>query len=707
MMKTSIRIGLMPTKVRRISRQGLLEIGFYCVLFAVATAMRFWDLGAQAMHHDESLHANYGFQNFLAFLGQSEFYRHHPITHGVLLMHAIGASFLLFGDSEVTARVPLALSGSVLVLLPLLLRPWLSRSSVATTALLLAFSPSLLYFSRFARNDLIMVVFALLIFISFWRYSRTRNTRWVVITAIFAALGFTTKETQYITLTFFVIAVFLMKFPELWQYLRRRIKWSDLSPESHWLTFLFITIAPLFSPGLALFQDLFGIVLAAPDGTPGIPTGSPAPTEIRIATPIFVSSLVLSFWLLVLTRRWAFVVGWILFYLIFALIFTNFFTYPVGAASGAWQSLGYWLAQQDVARGGQPWYYFLMLAGVYEFLILGLAALAVVFWGFREFWRAAGISGGLRAKAIYLLSGGDTFVKFLIFWVLASFIAYTVASEKFPWLLANIAMPTAILAGKLAGDGLQLCWHKAVSNRMMGGALLFGALIVLLPLLVLTIRAGWVASYGYRDYPQELLIYTHTSHETHQLAADIEFLAAESGLGYELPVAVGTQMEWPWQWYLRHYKNRRFYVNYSALDSPALDPDYATLQEELSEYPIHIVVDGDAHGFRQSSLGNSHPVERPVVLRWSFPEQKYRCGTGIEYAEDDPVAWWCYGHGGRRLDIWDDVLIALFDPERIRPAWEYWIVRNLDGNPRAEEQFLKFNSRAYFDKSMEALLNNR
>ena len=98
----------------------IVESLFYLVLFAVALTMRLWDLDARAFHHDESLHAFYSYGN-----SQGDFYKHNPLTHGTFLFHLTGGTFALFGDSNFTARVPEAILGSVLVLLPFLLRPGL------------------------------------------------------------------------------------------------------------------------------------------------------------------------------------------------------------------------------------------------------------------------------------------------------------------------------------------------------------------------------------------------------------------------------------------------------------------------------------------------------------------------------------------------------------------------------------------------------
>ncbi|MEZ4555458.1 MAG: hypothetical protein R2854_03225 [Caldilineaceae bacterium] len=60
-----------------------------------------------------------------------------------------------------------------------------------------------------------------------------------------------------------------------------------------------------------------------------------------------------------------------IFWTVEILFFTTFFTNTRnGLATGIVGSLGYWLKQQEVARGGQPWYYYIMLGGLYEFLPL-------------------------------------------------------------------------------------------------------------------------------------------------------------------------------------------------------------------------------------------------------------------------------------------------------------------------------------------------
>ncbi|MEW5868915.1 MAG: flippase activity-associated protein Agl23 [Chloroflexota bacterium] len=66
-------------------------------------------------------------------------------------------------------------------------------------------------------------------------------------------------------------------------------------------------------------------------------------------------------------REWLINAG--VFYGIFTVIYTSVFTNEAGFFTGLVGSLGYWLEQQGVQRGSQPWYYYgLVQIPVYEYL---------------------------------------------------------------------------------------------------------------------------------------------------------------------------------------------------------------------------------------------------------------------------------------------------------------------------------------------------
>ena len=79
-------------------------------------------------------------------------------------------------------------------------------------------------------------------------------------------------------------------------------------------------------------------------------------------------------------------------FLIFLLLFTVYFTRAKqGIGDGIWEGLYYWIQQQQLARGGQPWYYYLMLFPLYEQIgvVFGIVGIAVCLCRpsyFRLFW---------------------------------------------------------------------------------------------------------------------------------------------------------------------------------------------------------------------------------------------------------------------------------------------------------------------------------
>jgi hypothetical protein len=68
------------------------------------------------------------------------------------------------------------------------------------------------------------------------------------------------------------------------------------------------------------------------------------------------------------------------FYIIWLTLYTTLYTNWAGLFSGIWQGLGYWVAQKEVARGNQPWYYYLVGLSVYELLPVVFGTLGAVYF---------------------------------------------------------------------------------------------------------------------------------------------------------------------------------------------------------------------------------------------------------------------------------------------------------------------------------------
>ena len=137
------------------------------------------------------------------------------------------------------------------------------------------------------------------------------------------------------------------------------------------------------------------------------------------------------------------------FWVPFTVFYTTVFTNTAGFFTGVVGSLGYWLVQQGVQRGSQPWYYYiLILLPIYEFLPLLGAILALIIAIRRR--PASSISDAENIdsdpKLIEETNFPNTF-SLLAWWIVTSILAFSIAGEKMPWLTYHLAWPLILFAG--------------------------------------------------------------------------------------------------------------------------------------------------------------------------------------------------------------------------------------------------------------------
>lgn len=149
----------------------------------------------------------------------------------------------------------------------------------------------------------------------------------------------------------------------------------------------------------------------------------------------------------------------VLFYAVYVVFYTTIFTNGAGFFTGIVGSLGYWLEQQGVERGNQPWYYYIFLqVPVYEYLpLLGsLLAIILAFLGIKP--QAGELDAGETTEETFeeneiglsrspTLRGPTLAITLIGFWIVTSMLAYTYAGEKMPWLTVHIALPMILGAG--------------------------------------------------------------------------------------------------------------------------------------------------------------------------------------------------------------------------------------------------------------------
>ena len=135
------------------------------ILAIIALTLRLLFLGERPFHHDESLDAWFS----LRFLN-GEYNGYDPVYHGPLRFYLTAAIFWLFGITDITARLLAAIAGFILVFTPLLWRKHIGIVGTIGAMTLISVSPTMVYFSRFGREDslfLLLTTSFVILFIAF------------------------------------------------------------------------------------------------------------------------------------------------------------------------------------------------------------------------------------------------------------------------------------------------------------------------------------------------------------------------------------------------------------------------------------------------------------------------------------------------------------------------------------------------------------
>ncbi|TET98498.1 MAG: TIGR03663 family protein, partial [Dehalococcoidia bacterium] len=350
------------------------EVVAYASFVIVGAGMRFWDLGSRALHHDESLHGFYAWELF-----RGNGYEHNPLMHGPFQFFGTALTFFLSGGaSDYTVRIFPALFGVALIILPFFFRHRLGRLGALLVSGLIAFSPTLLYFSRFARNDIYVAVFTLGIVITLWRYIDERKPLFLYLGAALLGLSFATKENTFINVAVLLVFLNLWLAADLARQSREQLGMDRVSSAMAYL-FLYLPYAWALAalwPFIRGFRERLGLRELHPAGDflvvlgtlslPQLAATAQVPLEylgfeldtlsreqwVGVPTVLVLLGATAAVGLRWNWRVWAIAAA--AFYIPYALLYTSFGTDTSGFASGIWESLDYWLEQHDVRRGDQP-----------------------------------------------------------------------------------------------------------------------------------------------------------------------------------------------------------------------------------------------------------------------------------------------------------------------------------------------------------------
>ncbi|MDD4578187.1 MAG: glycosyltransferase family 39 protein [Anaerolineaceae bacterium] len=555
------------------------------IILVLTIFTRFYDLGARTMSHDEINHVvpAYSFSNYV----------YDPVTHGPFQFHALAFSYFMFGDSDFSARIPAATFGIAIVVFAIFAwRRYLGRTGGLIAGVMFMISPYILYYSRYTRNEVFIVFWGIVMLWLMLRYLEDGKHKWLYWLVLINAMHYADKATSFI---FSAEALIFLALLFIGEVLRK--EWGNVQAKSLFriavvvtLILLVVTmsfyvlgkneivdpaaeashnIPLLLSAGLTAIAIVFALVTlfsgygwkklshlrsfdliwlqlililplltAIPLRLLGFVATDYTQTGIIRSGIVFVLLMLLSLFLGLLWNRKVFLRSMAIFWGIFIVFYTSFFTHGEGFFKGIVGALGYWMSQQAVERGTQPLYYYAFVQiPMYEYLP-AFGVLLAFFIGLRKRLFFASTEDPFTPLPIEEVSSetvemdaAEEFLEevveeeileetteldlldleeehepelqpwyqrifpvveetggqatelptllLLIFWSVMSLLAFTVAGERMPWLTTHITMPMILTSGWAFGYLVEkINWEEVRQRKGWLVVLLAGVFLV-------------------------------------------------------------------------------------------------------------------------------------------------------------------------------------------------------------------------------------
>ena len=456
------------------------------LIMIVAAALRLPELAINPFHHDEGVN---GF--FTTTLVRQGSYAYNPANyHGPTLYYFALVSQVLFGLTDEAMRLVPVFFGLLLVGLAFALRPFLGSLAVLVAGGLLAVSPGAVYISRYFIHEALLVAFSLGMVAALALYLDRRSSKYLLAASVAAALLFATKETGIITVVVLLIATVVGHYYFGWR--RGSTNGSNSARRSGQKR-----------PAKSVWID--GVEYRAATNAPGslapgrlLPTWIPG-EHLAGAAVVFV--------------------------VIYVLFFSSFFTnFPKGVVDSL-ATFTIWTQTGGVTQSQPPLQYlFWAIPLDVSILVLGIAG---------------GLIAAIRAPSqLWVVIG---------LWAAGITAAYSIISYKTPWILLNMLLPLALLAG------------LAVAELWRTRPLRLGVPVVLGAAALVSTYQAVDLNYRHYDDPTYSYVFVHSTRSMLDLVDEIEATAQRAGTGRETGVVFVTPDYWPLPWYFRDYPRAGFF----------------------------------------------------------------------------------------------------------------------------------------------------
>ncbi len=252
----------------------------------------------------------------------------------------------------------------------------------------------------------------------------------------------------------------------------------------------------------------------------------------------------------------------IVFLAIYVLLFSSFFSNPKGLVDSL-ATFTVW-TQTGAATQVQP---------IQTYLVWMLRADGPIL--------VLGAIGGLIAA----VRGRDRVSVFIGLWALGITAAYSLIQYKTPWIVLNMLVPLALLAGIAIREATQSARWRRVAPAVLAGAVLL---------------SGYQAvDLNFRHYDDETYpyVFVHTTRQALALVDRIEQTAARAGTGRQTGITFVTPDYWPLPWYMRDYPQAIFHGKVVETAEPMI---VANVKQEAELAPF-------ATGYTRAGTYNLRP----------------------------------------------------------------------------------------------------
>jgi uncharacterized protein (TIGR03663 family) len=676
----------------------MAEAAAWAVLIALALTMRFWDLGAKPLHHDESLFTYYAWR---IYWDREHLYQ--PILHGPMPLYGVALAFGFAGDSVASSRFWASLIGGLLPLGALAFRKRWGGVACLAAGGVLALSAPLMYYSRYCREDIPLLALTMLQIAAarmWWRKPYSNAAGCLFGLATLLPLG--VKENHLITdFIFFVFLHLWIAADALrWRKAGRRPSRNSLLVDS----FLALNVAGFGSVAVLVLIKMFlpGAISNPSAGLLAIMVATAADFWLLAMLWLRRKSPVLERIVWGLKTSWPGIVSGLgIATFVLQMLFTHFLHHPEAPHDLFKRTFDYWLGQHAEHRLKGPFHYYVSILAVYHlpelllcfgamawrclnlrkrFAYVGVLSLllavalawadqlrlarwlfgtdaAFLSWMDKRLhmtslvhvWLAFVWGAGASIYALLLLLEKRPIHAFCAFWTCWSFLFYGYAGEKIPWVAVNIALPLALWVGAEVKALLDWAARRQRRGQRLGRAWRWLILAGLgLALAWMGFNAGRACFADFGTNPAERIIYNHTAPHF-QGAVDAALALAEARKAEESSVLIHYAGDpvWPLVFYFR-----RLGANAREL------PD--------TQWPEADLLFLDSSWLASNDLQKTHVFVDVPFRRFWQPE--------LFWVQTKSVAIPFEGEFGPETD-WQPVTAWLPWGEALSRAWRYYAFR--------------------------------